>query len=208
MSDSYGFSKTEIEGLRDKINTVAGSCAEDITNILEQRIVQPMSEKWYAGEAVEFFQEFKTVVGSTGTVIHEAFDNFRQAIQEAGSYWATNTKSEAETPVLATLDDVSLDLDVSSIKEKDESGRVIIHSVGAGAVANSLTDVENEINDTMNRHAQSLDASTAFIGGGQAEAISACFDAVSTAVSKIFKFLTTGEGSADGRSIAHYQGLL
>ena len=202
MSDGViGFSVEEINALRGKINDTAQSCAEGIVSKLEQSIVTPMSTIWYAGEAVEFFEAFKTTVSNTGTVIHDAFDSFRNSIQEAGKFWAENTHSPT-SPELPALDEVTLDLNVDSIKAVEEgTNRSVIDPTRANSLAGSLEALEGEIRTYLEGQARQLDATTAFIGGDQASAITTCFEKVGGEVSKIFNFLYTGEGTEDGKSL-------
>ncbi len=188
-----GYNKEQVEELRGAINTTAQQAAEGIVEKLGSGIITPISNAWYAPEAVEFFQKFAEVVAQSGTNIHTVFEEFKRYIEEAGKNWAENTGGEV--PVLPSLDDISLKLDVSAIRDKAENGNVGVFESEAMSVANGLTAVQEEIKAQLESLAAQLSAETAFIGGSQAESIQNCFIAVSGEVHKIFNYLTEGEDS-------------
>lgn len=192
-----GYNAERVNELRGVINSTAQASSTSIVEILEADIIAKMAEVWYAPEAVTFFGNFATAVAQAGTHLHSAFDQFRLAIQESGVFWAENTGGEA--PSLGELDEVKLILNIGAIQEKNAAGDVVIDVDSANTVANSLGDVEAKIKSELESLAQNLDANTAFIGGGQAEALSECFIRVTGEVHKIFSFLTNG--GADGTSL-------
>lgn len=192
-SGGTGYNATEINGLRDIINQTAQNAGDGIVQTLYDDIIVPMSTAWYAPEAVTFFEGFAETVKQSGENITKAFDSFRDAVEKAGVNWADNTGGEQ--PALAAIDQVELNLTVTDIKEKNDNGDVIIYSDSANTVANNLEEVENTIKENLENLAENLDAATAFIGGGQAEAIQDCFVEVSGEIHKIFKYLTEGEDS-------------
>jgi hypothetical protein len=188
-----GYNQAEVENLRDVINSTAQAASTGIVDRLHTEIIVPMSKAWYAPEAQTFFQEFATVVANSGENIKNAFDLFKNCVQEAGSNWAENTGGQA--PVLANLDDVTLNLSVSEILEKDDAGNVGIIDSSAEAVVNTLATVEDEIKSDLQSLAANLNAETAFLGGSQASAIQECFVKVSGEIHKIFSYLATGDDS-------------
>ncbi len=188
-----GYNCEQINGLRDIINTTAQEAGEGIVDRLHSDIVTPMSSVWYTPEAVSFFEAFAATVKASGENIRKAFDTFRVAVEDSGKNWADNTGGEA--PSLPELDSVELDLDVSEILPKTDNGDVVIDEGEATKIANSLPEVEASIKDDLEQLAQDLNADTAFIGHGQANAIQTCFTTVSGEVYRIFKYLTDGDDS-------------
>ena len=191
-----GYNKERVEDLRGAINTTAQNAAEGIVEKLGSGIITPISNAWYAPEAVTFFENFAEVVAKSGTNIHTVFEEFKKYVEEAGKNWAENTGGEI--PVLPAIDDITLTLDVSSVKEKAANGDVGVFSNEAMTVVNSLNAVQEDIKDQLESLAAQLSADTAFIGGSQAESIQNCFVAVSGEVHKIFNYLTEGEDSLRG----------
>lgn len=191
-----GYNKEQVEELRSAINTTAQSAAEGIIEKLGSGIITPISAAWFAPEAIEFFEKFAEVVAQSGANIQTIFETFKQYIEEAGANWAQNTGGEV--PVLPTLDEITLNLDISAIKEKASNGDVGVFENDAMAVANGLNSVQEDIKANLESLAKQLDAATAFIGGSQAESIQNCFVAVSGEVHRIFSYLTEGEDSLRG----------
>ena len=189
----YGHNNTEITELRTAINTALSNTISGITESLHDGIIVPMGRTWYAPEAQEFFGKFKEAVHTTGQNIETAFENFRSNIEKLGQYWAENTGSEA--PVLAALDAISLDIDISEILDKKTNGDVGIDADEATVVADGLLGVQEDIKTKLTEYAESLDASTSFLGGDQAGAISELFTEVQNAVAKLFDYLTEGENN-------------
>lgn len=192
-----GYNCARVEELRTFINSTARQAGNGIVGIMYEKIIVPMSSEWYAPEAVEFFEGLAQTVRASGESITSAYDAFRDAVQQAGTSWAENTGGEV--PVLASIDAVELNLDVSPIREKNALGDVIINGDRATAIANTLGEVQESINQKLRTLASELDAEAAFLGNGQSGAVQACFERVSAEISKIFKYLTDGDESLYGQ---------
>lgn len=221
MADStkYGFNEAAVEALSTNISTAYTNCTNGILETLKEEIVDKIATVWYAPEACGFFgkedegvtipeSNLKQVVKSTSDAIFDCFDGFRKDIQAAGQNWYDNTSGQGGSTEagasaggeggevqLATFDKIELDLDVKSISKQDESGNVVLDDSGVQAVEGNLTQVEESIKTKMTAEKEQLDASTAFIGGGQADAIESCFGKLLEAISGIFKWLSEGEDS-------------
>lgn len=203
--DTSGYNCEQVNALRDVINETAQKSGESIVETLHTDIVVPMSSTWYAPEAVEFFEGFAETVKASGESITAAFDSFRDAVQKAGANWAENTKGEV--PSLAAIDTVELTLNVSDI-QPDNAGNVTIDEASASSIASSLGEVEATIKSKLEGLAGTLDAETAFIGHGQADALQKCFVTVSGEIYKIFKYLTEGDNSLQSqinKTVTKYQ---
>lgn len=195
-----GYNSQNIAALRDVIDRTAQSVAEKVVTRLHDEIIRPISEVWHAPEAVDFFTKFAETVKGTGQNIRDIFDSFRKAVEQAGSIWAENTGGEA--PTLGAISDVNLELPVREIQVKDSAGNVGIDEDAANKIANNLTNVEEEIKSDMEAVANELDASTAFLGHGQAEAVKECFIKINLEIHLIFKFLTEGDLSLQAQIIS------
>lgn len=192
MFGFIGYDCEQINALRDVINSTAQQAGNGIVERLHGGIVVPMSSVWYAPEAVEFFEGFASDVKKAGEKITAAFDAFRGAVEGAGEIWAENTGGEA--PSLAAIDNVDLDLNVSDIQPK-LGNAVVIDKEQATTIASNLTEVEEGIKSDLENLAQNLNAESAFIGHGQADALQTCFVEVSGAIHKLFKNLTEGKNN-------------
>lgn len=204
-SEMTGYNCEQVNALRDVINNTAQEAGRNIVERLHSDIIVPMSTVWYAPEAVTFFEGFADIVKDSGTNITQAFDLFRAAVQAAGQNWAENTGGQA--PELATLEEVILTLNVSDI-QPENAGSVLIDEKQATNIANKLGQVEENIKSELQALANNLDAESAFIGHGQADALQKCFVNISGEIHKIFKYLTEGEKSLQGQinaAVTKYQ---
>lgn len=200
-----GYNCERVQDLRNVINNTAQQSAQGIVERLSSDIVVPMSTAWYAPEAVTFFEGFASTVKATGQNITAAFDAFRAAVESAGRSWAENTGGDV--PTLPAIDSVELNLNVSSI-QTNNAGNVVIDQNQANAVASRLQEVEEGIKNDLRNLAGNLNAETAFIGQGQAEALENCFVTISGEINKIFKYLTNGEDSLQSqinKAVKKYQ---
>lgn len=192
--DAHGYNPNEVEALAPVIDQTAQNCAAGVVEILHDQFVVPMSDAWFAQDAVDFFDSFNEIVKSTGTSIQEAFDAFRTDIQDLGNAWAELTKGPQVN--LSAVSTITLNLSYSEIKTSEPgTGNVIIYESKADSVADSLADVRTAIEDKMKEAAEKLDASASFFGGNQAQAIEDCFTRLSAAVAKVFDFLCEGENN-------------
>lgn len=200
-----GYNCEEVNALRNVINDTAQQAGEKILEELHDGVVVEMARAWYAPEAVEFFNGFAETVKASGEAITNAFDAYRGAIQEMGTRWAENTKGEA--PNLPAIDQVELNLNVSDV-QSDDNGNIYIKENLATNIANNLPNVEEWIKNDLEKLANKLDAKSAFIGHGQADAARDCFTVVSGEIHRIFKYLTEGETNLQGeikKAVRKYQ---
>ena len=220
MGDSrLGFNKEKVEELSNPIKKVYYNCVQGILEEIKKGVVDPMSHAWYAPEACAFFgdaepgitvdeENLKKIVKDETDGIFKCFDGFRKDIQEAGQHWYNNTKAgnsngEANAEKggnevqLATFDKKDLELNVTPISKQDGAGNIYLDPDAVDKVVKGLPDCQKAIADRMLKEKTILNATTAFIGGGQSEAIDKCFVELLKAVSKIFKWLSEGEGSLD-----------
>lgn len=195
-SGMTGYNCEQVNALRNVINDTAQQAGQGIVDRLHSDIIVPMSTVWYAPEAVTFFEGLAETVKDSGTNITQAFDAFRAAVEAVGKNWADNTGGEV--PMLPTLDNVELNLNVSDI-QPENGGNVGIDENEATNIANKLGQVEENIKSELRSLANNLDAESAFMGHGQAEALQQCFVSISGEIHKIFKYLTEGETSLQGQ---------
>ena len=79
--DERGFNPSEIENLTTYVGTTASRVAAEIENIINTRIMQPVSTGWAAPEAVEYFEGgIKPTVLASGQAITETYNNFIKAL--------------------------------------------------------------------------------------------------------------------------------
>ncbi len=187
-----GYNAQAIEELGSYINSIASKTGSNIVERLHTSIIVPMSTVWYAPEAKSFFEGLATAVEQSGEAITDAFDAFRNAIQEAGRVWAEATGGAV--PTLSSICKVELILCTSEIQSSN-AGSVTIDVAQATAIANSVSEVRETIRTDLQTLADQLDAESAFIGQGQAQAVAQCFATISECVDKIFDYLTEGEDS-------------
>ncbi len=198
-----GYNPGEIEALGVTIDSIAQSAGEKIAEILEVDIVKPMSTIWYSPEAIKLFTNFQTTCAKCGKDVQTAFDAYRDFIQKAGDTWAEGTGGPK--PEVQTVSEVSIDVPITDIKEKNAVGSIDMNVELARAKAGELEQIEDKIKTEMAALASDLSASTAFIGAGQADAVESLLTAVSESVHEIFSFLTDGEDSLVGLINAYAQ---
>ena len=195
-----GYNKAQVEALRDAINSAAQETAEGIVEELANGVITPISTCWYAEEAQEFFQKFADEgVAKCGEAIKGIFEEFKNNVEATGAAWAEATGAgEAGKPQLPAIDDVNLVLSVDAIQAVDGSGNRYLNEGEVEKVAGSLETVEGNIKTRLSGVANKLDASTAFLGHGQGDAVRACFDKVLGVVHTIFQKLLVGEDALAG----------
>ena len=194
--DVSGYNKGKVEELRDSINNTAKACGDAVVEELHSGIVVPMSSKWFAEEAQDYFEGFATAVKECGVTIKEVFDQFRANVESTGGEWATATGGEA--PTLAAIDDVELNLDVSAILNMNGAGDRSLDEDGVQGIVDSIPTVEAAIKSRLTGLANQLNAETAFLGHGQGAAVQACFVKVAEAVHQIFNYLLSGDDALSG----------
>lgn len=191
--EQSGYNKKQIDGLDTVINTAMKDVGDAIVNKLEEDLVKKVGEKWYAQEAKDYFKDVHDDIAKSGETIQGIFSKFRDALQQSGESWATMTKNAA--PSIGAIKNLSLDLNTAAIKILRDDGAAVLYEKDVNTIADGLDNVEKDLKTVILKYKEELDASTAFIGHGQAEAINDCFNRILEEVHKLFQKLLVGDAS-------------
>ncbi|MBQ6405025.1 MAG: hypothetical protein IJJ63_03110 [Bacilli bacterium] len=191
--EQSGYNKKQIDGLDTVINTAMKEVGDAIVNKLEEDLVKKVGEKWYAQEAKDYFKDVHDDIAKSGETIQGIFSKFRDALQQSGESWANTTKNAA--PSIGAIKNLSLNLNTSSIKILRDDGAAVLYEKDVNTIADGLDNVEKDLKTVILKYKEELDASTAFIGHGQSEAINDCFNRILEEVHKLFQKLLVGDGS-------------
>ncbi len=178
-----GYNCEQVEALRETINNIAKQTGEELIDTLQNYIIIPMSEVWFAPEAIKFFESFAETVKSSSGAITEAFDTVRQIIQQVGINWAEQTKGEC--PHLPPIDPVTLNLSIAAIKSNHQ-GTIGIKQDEAQLIISKINDAEIKVQSYLESSISKLNAETSFLGNNQSESLQECFTKVSGEIHKIF----------------------
>ena len=196
--DQLGYNHIEIGKIHDEVDTIAKATAKAIEDAMSTDIVQPMSTMWYAPEAITFFTQFKKTVEDAAGTLTEAFNGFITNVNNAQTAWSKKTGEGATTHV-EEIGNLSITIDISSIKEED-SGSIMLYKTKALGHADSLGTVQTRLSKAIADQKTALEnLNQAFLGGGQGAAVEHCFEVVLGAIAQIFDFLTKGENSLQGQ---------
>lgn len=197
-----GYSKQEIENkLTGVLNELLEGIGKIVTTNLKTGLVDPISTKWYAQEAQDYFKDsVAPSVKNSGIAIRGLLQDYAKAIERGGLRWANRTGNEA--PKIGEINDIgsNYDLNVDAIKKIRESdGAAVLYEKDVNDIATGLTRVEENINDEIKALGNKMDASTSFLGHDQAEAIKGCLDKIIAEIHKMFQSLIS---ASDPTSIA------
>jgi hypothetical protein len=118
----------------------------------------------------------------------EAYVGYRSWVQQMGDTWADNTGGDH--PDLPNVKSQTIDISNSKIKG-DNGGNVTLDEQKAVAVADDMPALRAELLTMVKTEHAKLNAASAFIGHGQADAANKCFVKVADAIDKLFKLLNT-----------------
>ena len=192
-----GYNKDEIEKkLKGCLNDLVEDIGHIVTRNLKTGLVNPISTKWYAKEAQEYFQNTVAPnVKSSGETIRGLLADYAVQISRSGKRWANITGNEA--PVLGEGDiqgiDTFYDLDVEAIKKTRSDGAAALYEAAVNDIAPGLTKVEENINNEIKALGNKMNASTSFLGHEQAEEVKKCLDRIIAEIDKMFQSLISGE---------------
>ena len=91
FGELFDYNYEQLNEVRDVINNLAGRTRNMIAEKLYHYVVVPISNVWYAPEAVEFFKDFSFIVKQSGENITEIFDDFRGEVELSGKNFAKNS---------------------------------------------------------------------------------------------------------------------
>ena len=188
MWDVGGYNKDKVEKIATTINDAFKAVADAIETKLDERLVIPMSTAWYAPEAQDEFKEIDKAVSQMATSMKEAYEGYRSWVQQMGETWAENTGGKK--PSLAAVKNRDINLSDGKIK-KDNGGNVTLDEQKAITVAADMPVVRQELFNMIKTEHGKLNAASAFIGHGQADAANTCFVKVADALNKLFALLNT-----------------
>jgi len=183
-----GYNKKKVEDLRKVIDDTYKGVVTEITTQIKDQLVTPMSTAWYAPEAVDEFKDIKTAVEKMEKGLKEAYDAYRKWVEQMGQSWAENTGGQK--PTLSAIGERFEGLNVGAIK-KDNNGNVTLDETKAMTVANAMHSLRGTLLKSVQTKHQTMEASAAFIGHGQAAAATACFVKVADAIGQLMAMIGT-----------------
>ena len=193
MWDVGGYDKRKVEDLATTIQDTYEAVCDKIETKLNEDFITPMSTVWYAPEAKEYFEGVAQDVENMADTMRQAYSNYRDWIQAAGENWWENTKGSGGgglKPELKTISDENITLSVKKIKES-QGNTVKMDEQACYNIADRLDTIRTEcLNIVKTEHAK-LNASSAFLGHGQAQAANDCFVEVANAIDQLFKILSS-----------------
>ena len=191
--DQSGYNKDKINALGDALNSAMEHIGTAIKEEIETELINKIGEKWYSKEAQDYFKVVKKEIGSSAEVIRGIFSQFRDSLQERGETWARATGNAS--PSIGSIKELVIDVSISPIKELREDGAAVLYEKDVNTIADNLDNVEKDLKAKIQKYKEELDASTAFIGHGQAQAISDCFDRILGEIHSMFQYLLVGDMS-------------
>lgn len=195
-NQSIGYNKGAVEEIRTQTNTMAQETGNIIIDAIKNNIINFVAERWYSEVAVTYFEEFKNVLKSKEDGITAIFQSFNAKMKRAGDEWAQTTQGEA--PDMPPIETITLDLDVSNISNVDANQSRWIEEGLQTSILQPIEDARAEVKSYIENKAYEVDASLAFLGGGQAEAVNTAADQLDEAVNDILNFLVEGDESLVG----------
>lgn len=183
-----GYNRDKVNAIGDTINNTYATLVKGLADKIQAGLVDPMSTKWYAPEAVDEFKDIQKAVKKMGEAMYDAYKAYRDWVQQMGENWAANTKGKK--PSLKNPGKKSIDINVSKI-QKENGGNVTLDEKGAQAVAATMKQLHSDMLALVRAEHGKLEASSAFIGHGQAAAATACFVKVADAIGVLFNLMET-----------------
>lgn len=191
-----GYNKDEIE---KKLKGCLNDLVKDIGNIvirnLKTGLVDPISTKWYAQEAQDYFHNTVAPnVKSSGETIRGLLADYAVEISNAGARWANTTGNEAPVLGEGDIQDIGTyyDLDVEAIKKTRSDGAAVLYEEDVNDISSGLSKVEENINNEIIALGNKMNARTSFLGHDQAEEVKKCLDRIIAEIHKMFQSLISG----------------
>lgn len=187
--DDYGYNREQIENIGQEINNQAALVADNIVSTIKNEIVAKVAVDWMARVAVECFEEYKEKVKAKEADVTAVFQTFSQKLGEAGARWADETHNDA--PSMPAIETVLLDLDISEVQESDSNGDVFIKEGISTSVTGYIENAREMMKEYIAKLAAETDASLAFFGGGQSDAIREAAAAIGDEIDSMLNTLQT-----------------
>lgn len=192
--DITGYNKDEIETkLTGCLNDLVAEIGNIVVRNLKTGLVDPISTKWYAKEAQDYFKDsIAPSVKSSGETIRGLLVDYADKIENAGKRWGNTTGNEP--PVLGEINEIgtNYDLNVDAIQKTRSDGAAVLYEKDVNDIATGLTRVEETINNEIIALGNKMNASTSFLGHEQAEEIKKCLDKIIAEIHKMFQSLISG----------------
>ena len=129
--DVTGYNKDEIEKkLKGCLNDLVEDIGHIVTRNLKTGLVDPISTKWYAQEAQDYFKDIVAPnVKSSGETVRGLIVDYAVEISNAGARWANTTGNEAPVLGEGDIQDIGTfyDLDVEAIKKTRSDGAAVLY---------------------------------------------------------------------------------
>lgn len=199
-----GFNPKMVDNVIKAVDKSYSAVGKTIGTIIQNKILNPMGEAWYAPEAVKYWKGeegkgFDPALTKCEEKIKKAYEDYKQGLSKAVVHWAENTGYNAESKISVT-EKQEIKVKYDCIKQQKEDGTIGIEGDKAKKVESSLKQTQNDIKSELGKLGSKLaDIDKLFLGKSQAENARTCFKAVNEAVADLFSFFT--EGGKDGKSL-------
>lgn len=198
-----GFNDTAIQNVYKSIGKSRTAVGEKIGEIIQNKILNPMGDAWWAPEAIKYWKGsdgkgFQPAVKKCETKIRKAYEEFAEHVRVSVEHWQKNTGKADKVSVAKFDNPIEIKLNYDVIK-KDNNGVVGIDDEKANSVEQSLSQVKNDIKSELVKLSSKLEGvETLFLGKNQAQDVQTCFKQVNEALSDLFSFFSD---NGDGKSL-------
>jgi len=200
MNGMYGFDATEIPALRTKVGESLSDLGTGICNVMQEWVLNPLMEQWYAQEAVEAITSIRQSVFDMRPQIINVYNAYLDAIAEIVKLWGASTKDTEFTENFSYVQfgpialPMSLNIENASVRNSmNQSG---MNFQACQMIASSgLPTAKSKIREIIDESQTRLASAGAFLGGAQEEKTIELFKAVGNIVDHMFSSLTEGEES-------------
>lgn len=199
-----GFNPKMADNVMKAVDASYASVGKTIGTIIQNKILNPMGEAWYAPEAVKYWKGedgkgFDPALTECEKKIKNAYEVYKEGIDKAIKHWSENTGSKFSKSATETKQQKII-VKYDCIKKAMPDGTRGIDGDKAKKVESSLKQTQNDIKSELGKLGSKLTAvDQLFLGNNQAENARTCFKSINEAVSELFSFFT--EGGKDGKSL-------
>lgn len=191
ITDALGYNTEQVEAIGDGINKYASQTGELIVTSIKNNIVDKVAEDWVSEAAVEYFENFKQKLKGHEERITDVFRAFSKSVGQGGENWSTTTKGTA--PTMPEVENVTLDLDISSIRATDGNGDRYMYENIEENVNSYVENSRTEILSGFSNMESEINGDAAFFGAGQSEALQEAARSLGDEVNNILDEIISGD---------------
>ena len=176
-SSLTGYNMEQVQQLSTSATTVGNAIETIIQDAIEIDVLNELYPIWYAQKGIDFANKVKASFEGLGPKISAAINSFLAYAGGVANGWSKFTGS-GKTAAMPDVELTGISIGTENFKAEDTSGNEGMDEAKVTELAGKIPSIKSAVANNIEGHKATFKATTAFLGGTQAEECEKCFNKI------------------------------